>query len=344
MKQRPECNSRSVGFQPMCFIGRLVGWKPTLRLLAVAFLGAGLPAAAGTVIIVTGAPGEAEFADTFTKQAAAWKEAAEKGGARVVEIGGGAEDAKNPDVEKLHAALAAEKPDGTEPLWVVLNGHGTWDGKVARFNLRGPDVSDDELAAWLQPVKRPAVIINAASSSAPFLAKLSGPGRIVITATRSGSEQNFARFGGFLAASLTDAAADLDTDGAVSVLEAFLMAARRTAEFYKSEGRLMTEHALIEDNGDGLGTPADWFKGLRAVKKSDKNAAVDGAAARHFYLIAPAAEKEWTAEQIKERETLEARVAALREAKATMKEDDYYEKLEPLLLELARLTQRASEK
>jgi hypothetical protein len=293
------------------------------------------------VIVVTGAPGEAEFADAFTKQAAAWKEAAAKGGARVVEIGGGAEDAKSPDFEQLRAVLAAEKSDGTDALWVVMNGHGTWDGKQARFNLRGPDVSADELAEWMKPVKRPAVVMNTASSSAPFLTKLAGPGRIVITATRSGSEQNLTRFGTHLAAAWSDKEADVDTDGAVSVLEAFLSAARRTAEFYKSEGRLLTEHALLDDNGDGMGTPAEWFRGLRAVKKSDKGAAVDGAAARYTFLIPPAAEQKWTAEMVKERESLEARLAALREAKSGMKEDEYYEQMEAVLLEQARLTARA---
>jgi hypothetical protein len=299
---------------------------------------------APTVVIVTGAAGEAEYAESFSKQAAAWREAAKSGGATILEIGSGEEDAKNPDFEKLRAALAAEKPEGTDALWVVLNGHGTWDGKQARFNLRGPDVSAEDVAGWMKAVKRPAVIINTASSSAPFLTKLAGPGRIVISATRSGSEQNLTRFGTHLAGSLADAAADLDTDGAVSLLEAFLAASRKTLEFYKSENRLATEHALIEDNGDGLGTPADWFRGLRAVKKSDKNGAVDGAAARYAYLIPPSQEKQWPAELLKQRENLEARVAALREVKDTMKEDDYYAKLEALLLELANLSGKAESK
>ena len=100
--------------------------------------------AEATIILVTGAPGEAEFAAGFTKQAAAWKEAAKKGGARVIEIGGGPEDKDKPDGDTLRTTLAAEKPDGQDALWLVLNGHGTWDGKVARFNLRGADVSADD--------------------------------------------------------------------------------------------------------------------------------------------------------------------------------------------------------
>ena len=298
--------------------------------------------AESTVIIVTGAPGEAEYREDFAKQGSAWREAAQQGGARVIEIGISEENKLKPDFDALHESLTAEKPDGQDALWLVLNGHGTWDGKIARFNLRGPDVSADDLASWLKPVNRPAVIINTASSSAPFIARLAAPGRIVITATRSGSEQNLTRFGKHLTAVLADKAADLDTDGSVSLLEAFLVASRRTAEFYKTEGRLATEHALIDDNGDGLGTPADWFKGLRAVKKSDKNASTDGAAARHFFLIPPASEKQWSPAKIKQREQLEARLAALREAKASMKEDAYYVQVEALLLELARLTQAAA--
>jgi hypothetical protein len=33
------------------------------------------------------------------------------------------------------------------------------------------------------------------------------------------------------------------------------------AEFYEADGRLATEHALLDDNGDSLGTPADFFRG-----------------------------------------------------------------------------------
>jgi hypothetical protein len=313
------------------------GARLAAAVLAIGVAASGSPAAS-TVIVVKGAPGEAEFADDFDKQAHAWRDAAAKGGARVVLVGQETEKEKSPtDAERLRAALAGEKPDGNEALWVVLLGHGTWDGKTARFNLRGPDVSADELAAWMKPVSRPCVVVNCSSSSAPFIPKLAAPGRILITATRSGSEQNLTRFGTHLAAVLTDAAVDLDTDGSVSLLEAFLAAARRTAEFYKTEGRLATEHALIDDNGDGQGTPADWFRGLRAVKKSDKNVPVDGAAARYSFLIPPPSEKQWPDDLLKERERLEAQLAALRELKASMKEDDYYAKIESVLLALARL-------
>src|SRR5262249_53253088 len=154
------------------------------------------------------------------------------------------------------------------PLWIVLIGHGTFDGREAKFNLRGPDLTEVELAEWLAPLKRPAAVINCASASGPFLNRLSGPNRVVVTATRSGHEQNLARFGQSLAESIADPRADLDKDGQISLLEAYLTASSRVAEYYKTHAQLATEHPLLDDNGDKLGTPPDWFHGIRATKRA----------------------------------------------------------------------------
>ena len=216
-----------------------------------------------TVIVVTGAPGEPEFAPDFALQIEAWSKASGEAGAKYVNIGG-----SDADRERLKSALEAEAKSGPGELWLVLIGHGTFDGKEAKLNLRGPDVSATELTEWLKPFQRPLAVIDTTSSSAPFLAKLAAPKRVIVSATRSGNEQNYARFGKFLAEALGDSQSDLDKDGQVSLLECFLSASHRTTEFYKTEGRLATEHALIDDNGDGLGTPADWFRGVHAVKRS----------------------------------------------------------------------------
>jgi hypothetical protein len=236
----------------------------------------------------------------------------------------------------LEQALAAEDKTTPAELWLVLIGHGTFDGKEARFNLRGPDLSASDLALWLQPFHRPLALINTASSSAPFLNKLSATNRVIITATRSGHEQNYTRFGQYFAESIANPKADLDKDGQVSLLEAFLMASRQVAEFYKAEGRLASEHALLDDNGDGLGTPADWFRGLRAIKKPKENAAMDGLLARQFHLIRSDAEAKLTDEQRARRDALEHEVLLYREKKSQLPEDEYYRELEKLLLPLAR--------
>ena len=128
----------------------------------------------------------------------------------------------------------------------------------------------------------------------------------------------------------------VDKDGQVSLLEAFLIASRRATEFYRIEGRLATEHALLDDTADGLGTPADWFRGVRAVKRPRDKAALDGLLAQQFYLIPGEAERKLTPEQRAQRDALERAVLLYREKKGQVPEEEYYRELETLLLELAR--------
>ncbi len=288
-----------------------------------------------TVIVVVGAPGQPEFGSNFLQQATLWQQACATGNCQCISLGMD-EAVKTNDFELLRQTLANEIKEGPNPLWLVLIGHGTFDGKEARFNLRGPDVSANDLAAWLKPFRRPMAIINTASASAPFLNALTATNRVIITATRSGHEQNYARFGKFFAEAIINPESDLDKDGQVSLLEAFLVSSRHVAEFYKLEGRIATEHALFDDNGDGQGTPADWFQGLRPVKRPKDKAAVDGLLARQFRLIPSQEERDFSPEQRARRDRLERAILQLREKKSQLPEDDYYRQLETLLLEFAR--------
>jgi len=189
---------------------------------------------------------------------------------------------------------------------------------------------------WLKPAQRPLIIVNTASCSGAFIKPLSAANRIIVTSTRSGNEINFAHFGEYMAESIGSLEADLDKDEQTSLLEAFLMASRRVADFYKDEGRLATEHSLIDDNGDGLGTPADWFKGVRAIKKPEKGQA-DGRRAHQIHLISNAADQRLTAEQRARRDELETQINNLRDRKGKIAKDAYYRELEGLLLQMARL-------
>lgn len=292
-----------------------------------------------TFIIVNGAAGDPAYGDVFARQVATWEKTATALGARSIIIGrdpAEAPAAAANDRTRIQQSLAAESQDGTAPLWLVLIGHGTFDTRSARFNLRGDDLTATDLASWLQPIRRPLAVINTASASAPFLKALSGPDRIVITATRSGNEQNYTRFGTSLATALTDPATDLDQDGQVSLLEAFLTAAANVTEFYQSEGRLATEHALIDDNGDSLGTPASWFRGLRATRKPTNAAATDGPRAHQWLLTPDTAAATQPPEWIARRDALEAALATLRDQKDSLPPADYSRQLESTLLDLAR--------
>lgn len=289
-----------------------------------------------SVLVVVGAPGEAEYGAEFRRWASLWRDAAAKASAEFLAIGEGGEGGAS-DRDRLRAALSERSGDGPGALWLVLIGHGTFDGREAKFNLRGPDVTDADLLDWLKPVRRPVAVLNCASASGPFLNRLSGPNRVVVTATRSGDEQNFARFGRYLAEAIADPAADLDKDRQVSLLEAFLVAGSRVAEFYRTQSRLATEHPLIDDNGDRLGTPADWFRGVRATKRPKTDAEPDGVRALQLHLIRSDRELRMSPEQRLRRDQLERAAAALRSKKNQTSEDDYYAQLEPIMTELARL-------
>jgi hypothetical protein len=288
------------------------------------------------VLVVVGAAGTPEFGTDFRMWADLWRATAAKGNAEFTCIGRDPEG-KETDRDRLTAFLTRVPRSGPALLWVVLIGHGTDDGREARFNLRGPDVTAAELAGWLGPVKRPVAVVNCASSSGSFVNHLSGPNRVVVTATRSGSESNYARFGGYMAAAIGDTAADLDRDGQVSLLEAFLTAADGVREFYRGEARLATEHPLLDDNGDKLGSPADWFQGVRAVKRAKDGAAVDGTRAHQWHLVPSERERALPAAVRQRRDELELALANLRDQKDRLGEDEYYARVETIVVELAQL-------
>lgn len=292
--------------------------------------------AAGTFLLIVGAPGQEQYETPFHDAAVLWEQWATNGHFKIIPVGLTAQSSGT-DHDRVQSALAAESPTGDSPLWIVLVGHGTFDGKQAKFNLRGPDVSADELAGWLKPFTRPVAVINTASASAPFINKLSAPGRIIVTATKSGYEANATVFGGFLAKALGNPNADLDNDGQTSLLEGFLTASQQVAEFYKSEKRLATEHALIDDNGDGLGTTATAFRGTRLAKKPESDAGPDGVRAHQLHLLPSDEERKLSPEFRRRRNELEVELGTLREQKRNFPEEEYYARLEALLLKIARL-------
>lgn len=296
----------------------------------------GAPKSQSRLLVILGAPGEESYQTLFKEWGDRWVAAAKRAEVPVVAIGFDPATSTN-SLQQLRDALNTEPKDGWGDLWIVLIGHGTFNGKEAKFNLTGYDVSAQELADWLKPFHRRLAVINCTSASGPFLKALSGEGRSILVATKNGAEQNFARYGDYISAAIADPEADLDKDGQVSLLEAHLTAAKRTADFYQLEQRMATEHPLIDDNGDGLGTPADWFRGVRAVKKAKDGAEPDGLRANQLCLLPNDSERALPPVLRQQRDQIELKIARLRDTKPSMSEDDYYSSLEPLLLELSRL-------
>lgn len=292
-----------------------------------------------SVILVVGAGGSEEFAATFKETAEKWQAVATKTNATIQTIG--LEKADSSDLNRLGEILKKEDEQG-DTLWLVLIGHGTFDGKLAKFNLRGPDLAAATLATHLERFKRPLVVINGSSSSAPFINRISAPGRVIVTATDSGYELNYARFGIYLAEAMLANDVDLDKDDQTSILEAFLAASQKTVAFYEDDGRLVTEHALIDDNGDARGTPRNFFRGVRVERSAaggrgdaEKERQPDGLRANQIQLIRSPSELALTPEQRQQRGELEKEIEALRAKKRLMVENEYYAELERLFLAIA---------
>jgi len=290
------------------------------------------PKSQRVVIIAQGAAGSEEFAPVFAEAVKRWESAAFQGEATPILT-----DTR----EALEAAITETIAADPAELWVVLVGHGTFNGRSARFALKGPDVSSDEIAEWLKPWEKDLIFVNTSSASAPFLPALSGENRVVITATKSGHEVFYSRFGSFLAGALMDPSADLNKDEQISILEAFLLAGDQTAEFFEKEARLATEHSIIDDNGDGKGTPAEWFEGIRATRKA-KDAEPDGLLARNAHLVPNDLDRSLTPELRKRRNELELQAEALREKRLDLGDEAYYAQLEAIFLEIAKIYQQDS--
>ena len=218
-------------------------------------------------------------------------------------------------------------------LHVVLIGHGSFDGVAAKFNLVGPDLEAEEWDRWLGALPGRLVFVNTSSSSFPFLRRLSAPGRIVITATESAVQRYDTVFPQLFIDSLSDAAADGDRDGRVSVLEAFEFAGFGVRQWYRQRGRLATERALIDDNGDGLGREAG-------------QPGPDGPVAARLHVGAgpgqlPAAVTDSAAAALMARRAaLEEAVHALKAARPRMRAEAYRADLERTLIDLARVSRQ----
>ncbi len=231
------------------------------------------------------------------------------------------------EVKRTFASLKLQL-DANNLLFVFLIGHGSFDGKESKFNLIGRDLPASEYNVLLSalPTRR-IIVFNMASASGEFIKSLAAKGRIVVTATRNGQETNATRFTGFLIAALNAADGDTDQDGHTSVLEAFVYATRLTDDFYKRAGRLASEHAMIDDNGDGVG--------------HEKVEAGEGLLARATYLdslsVDEAAASAATGKLLKERTRLEGEIEQLIARKQSMPENEYEANLERLFIELAKV-------
>ena len=311
---------------------------------AVVVVFGGLVFAGQSVVIVDGLGGEQSFLESIDATSLIWAAAAKSAGHAVLRVDTNKGADGMSQVDRLHDALEKiAQPDGgaSDLLWLVLTGHGSAQGKSAKFVMEGQDLSVEMLSAMLDKVRCPVIVVAGFSCGGAFVKPLSRPGRCIVAATRSGEEENWTRFSKCFAEAVTGFVADADADGQVSLYEAWRHAASQVGAFYKQQGRMLTEHAVLEDTGDGkaIGVEAAKTPGKSDDKKTSKDRAeeVEGAKARQWHFLPSPEEAALTSSERAQREEIERSITVLRAEKMRRLPEDYQAEMEALLLKLAAI-------
>ena len=319
-----------------------------VALLAAFAAGRGVASAQSAhLLVIVGLAGDPEFAEPYAKWGASLVDAAtarfgipkaqvqylhEKPESDQARITG---KSTRDEIVKAFGKLSAAGRE--DVVFVVLIGHGTFDGRVAKFNLPGPDMTAADFEPLVkQLAPRRVVFVNTASASGPFIEALSGPGRTILTATRNGRESFATIFGGYFVDALTSDAADADKNRKVSMLEAFDFARREVATAYERQGIILTEHALLDDSGDKEGSAqptADGKEGRVAALLSLGSAGSGDPLPADPKLRA----------MYEERRALERQVESLRLMKDSMDPQKYAADLEKVVTDLALKTRQIRE-
>ena len=240
--------------------------------------------------------------------------------------------------DKLRELKAVLNPG--DQVFIFLLGHGTSNEEVAKFVVTGADITAREVAAILETFsEQDIVLVNATSSSYPFCAVLSGPGRVIVSATRSGAERYNTIFARYFIGALEGHAGDRDKNRRVSIWEAFRFASKNVEKWYADQSRIPTEHAVLDDNGDGIFS-------VDPDPHED-----DGLLAQIAYLdlipANPTGDEESTAANMTmiqdltaHQRELERSVFLLRNRKAELPQESYQKEMEVLLIDLARTSRK----
>ena len=283
------------------------------------------------LIVIVGAGGDEEHSAKFHKWASAVVDAAKKRGVSdAVYLGEKQDPGVNARATKENVTKAFQdaskraKPE--DEIFVLLIGHGSFDGKIGAFNILGPDLTAGDYATLLDLFKTQKIsFVNTASSSGAFLQALAGPNRAIVTATKTGGERNETRFPEFFVEALNGDAADNDRNGRVSLQEAFTYALAKVKDVYEKEGHIITEHATLDDGNEGKFAATQFLapRGSRAAANTSADPAMRAL--------------------LEQRDGLEEQIAQLRLKKDSMDAARYEEQLEKLLTDLALKTRAIRE-
>lgn len=306
------------------------GMKPLVLLLGAALCGH----AATFYLTISGLGGEPDYVQRFKMWADDIDSSLKRAGDTNVTT------LVAPTREQIRTQFAEiarqAKPD--DALIVMLIGHGTFDGMDYKFNIPGPDITAAELSMLLDRVPATRqLVVNMTSCSGGSMSFLQKKNRIVITATKTGTEKNATVFARYWAEALRDPAADADKNDSVSALEAFHFAQRKTSESFDSQKRLATEHSVLEDTGKGDG------------ERNPGQDNAEGKLAAVFPVVrlganADAARDPAKRPLLEKKEQIEEAIDKLKYDKAAIPAEQYRQQMTNLLLELAKTQEALDQK
>ncbi len=288
-----------------------------------------LAASANTFYLtVAGLGGEDDYDQRFTGWATDMsKLAANEPNAKVETLTGAAATKENIEA-KMKEIAGAAKADDTFVLFLI--GHGTYDNIDYKFNIPGHDISATELAALLNKIPAKTVVVDATSASGGALSALQKDKRVVIVATKSGTEKNATIFARYWVEAFRDAAADADKNQTLSALEAFKYAQQKVTSYYESQKRLSTEHSVLDDTGKSEGEKdpsAENGQGLIAGRVP----------ILHLGSVASYVNDPKKQDLLKQKDLLETKIDELKYTKAAISDRDYTTQMRQLLLDLAKV-------
>lgn len=239
-------------------------------------------------------------------------------------------------VEQVFEELRQKVTD-SDILFVILIGHGSATGSGARLNIPGPDLSSAKLSELIDSISADRiVVVNGSSSSGPFIDALSAPNRVIITATKSGGERIATVFPEHFLAALSVENSDLDKDGFVSLLEAFTYSRLKTEEWYEDQGRLATEHPMLDDNGDKQGSRDPGGEDIDGALARTITFGNPGRHAPLKLALSPEDSAQVASLEQQSRD-LQRRIDDLKLNIESLSDEEYNARLEDLLIGLARV-------
>ncbi|MCH7804766.1 MAG: hypothetical protein IH937_11855 [Acidobacteria bacterium] len=287
-------------------------------------------------IIITGLGGMPEYEENFLR----WGLATEAHfrdelGSVVYRLDG--RHKKKSDILHLFEQISSSPPP--KELWLFLIGHASHDHRNYKFNISGPDLTDQEIKTFFDGLSETRTYLIAATSASGTLAsQLGQENRVIVTATKSATERQPPLFMSFFLEAVTSEEADTDKNARVSLLEAFLFSHQKVAAWFEEKGRIQTEHSTLQDNGQVL---------LEKKNILESHPGNQGTLLASMAYLSRATDQPYRTREARELASqgvkLEREIEDLKFRKNQMPEDEYYRALEDLLVKLAILNESIAE-